>query len=283
MKNSIFVSLLLLSTLANSQSFEGTVRWSMKMDFTDPKMKAQLEQGMQQLKDPAVQAQMKEMQEKMNDPQMKAMMDANPQMKAQMESAMKMMQGGGATDMSSMMPKGFILKVKGGNTLAIMEGGVMPMEILTLKDQNKTIRLDRKNKTYSVMQNPGAVESGAVQRNTPSVKVSKTTETTKLLGYTCTKYIASVTENDETINQVYWTTTEIKDFDLKNLNSQRFGRGGQQMFYEGIEGVPLKMELTMQEAKMTMLVEEIKKEALRAEEFSIPKDFKETQGNFFSK
>jgi hypothetical protein len=83
--------------------------------------------------------------------QMKAMMEANPQMKAQIEGAMKMMQGGGATDMSSMMPKGFILKVKGGNTLAIMEGGIMPIEIIMMKDQNKTIRLDRKNKTYSVM------------------------------------------------------------------------------------------------------------------------------------
>ena len=46
------------------------------------------------MNDPATQAQMKEMQEKMNDPEFKAMMESNPQLKAQMEAAMKMMQGG---------------------------------------------------------------------------------------------------------------------------------------------------------------------------------------------
>lgn len=81
---------MLMSLACMSQTFEGTVKFSMKAEITDPKMKAQMEQGMQQLNDPATQAKMKEMQEKMNDPQMKAMMEANPQMKAQIENAMKM-------------------------------------------------------------------------------------------------------------------------------------------------------------------------------------------------
>jgi hypothetical protein len=243
----------------------------MKSEITDPKMKAQMEKGQQQLNDPANQAKMKEMQEKMNDPQMKAMMDANPQMKAQMESAMKMASGGG--NMSSMMPSGFLMKVKGENSLTIMEGGMMPMEILNTKD--KSVRLDRKNKTYSELPK-GENPSG---KSTAEVKVTKTDEKATILNYSCTKYIATVTEGGKTLNQVYWTTTEIKDMDLKNLKKQRMN-GGQPILYEGIEGVPLKMELGMAEAKMVMEVTEIKKESLNAADFTIPSDFKETKGMF---
>ena len=91
---------------AKGQTFEGTVRWTMKMDITDPKMKAEMEKSQKQMDDPANQAKVKEMEAKMNDPQMKAMMEANPQMKAQMENAMKMMKGGGGANMNSMMPTG---------------------------------------------------------------------------------------------------------------------------------------------------------------------------------
>ncbi|MFM9838851.1 MAG: DUF4412 domain-containing protein [Cyclobacteriaceae bacterium] len=276
MKKIITAALLLIVMQAQSQTFEGTVKWSMKMEITDPKMKAQMEQGMKQMNDPANQAKMKEMQEKMNDPQMKAMMDANPQMKAQMESAIKMMQGGG---MSSMMPSSFILKTKGGNTLSIIEGGMMPMDVLHLKDQDKTYRLDRKNKTYSLMAH-GNPQSQQDQATKPEVKVTKTNETTKIIGYNCTKYIAAVTEHGKTINQIFWTTKEIKDFDMKSLIKQRAGSANQQMFYEGVEGVPLKIEMVTPQGNMTMEALEMKRESLSASDFVLPADYKEVQGMF---
>jgi Domain of unknown function (DUF4412) len=234
---------------------------------------------MQMLKDPAVQAKMKEMMEKMNDPQTKALMDANPQMKSQMENMLKQMQGGATPDMSSLVPTGFTVKVKEGNTLATMEGGAMQMEILFLKEQDKTVRLDRKNKTFSVL--TGANSSR--QTNALSVSVTKTKETAKILGYTCTKYIAAVTENEETVNQVYWTTTEIKDLDVKSLTKQRMMGGGQSLFYDGIEGVPLKIEMSVQEAKIVMEIADIKREKLNTVDFTVPVDFKETQGGSFPK
>jgi len=273
----LFISVFLLGAamLANSQNFEGTLKWSMKSEITDPKMKAQMEEAQKKMTDPDTQAQMKEMQEKMNDPQMKAMMDANPQMKAAMENVMKMNQGGGM-DMSSMIPTGFIFKVKGGNTLTIVEGGMMPMEVLHLKDRDKTYQLDRKNKTYSEMYNgTGSVDP----TDKLQVKVTKTSETTTILNYKCTKYIATVEEDGITVNQIYWTTTDIKDFDMKSLTKQKIGQG-QQILYEGIDGVPLRMEMTMPEARMTMEVMEIKKESLSAAQFTIPSDYKQTKGMF---
>jgi hypothetical protein len=276
MKKIITVALLLIVMQAQSQTFEGTVKWSMKMEITDPKLKAQMEQGMKQMNDPANQAKMKEMQEKMNDPQMKAMMDANPQMKAQMESAIKMMQGGG---MSSMMPSSFVLKTKGGNTLSIIEGGMMPMDVLHLKDQDKTYRLDHKTKTYSILSN-GNPKDQPGQPTKPEVKVTKTNETTKIIGYNCTKYIAAVTEHGKTINQIFWTTKEIKDFDMKSMIKQRAGSTNQQMFYEGVEGVPLKIEMVTPQGNMIMEALEMKRESLKASDFVVPADYKEVQGMF---
>lgn len=278
MKKLLCFSLLLVSIGASSQTFEGILRWSMKMEMS-PAMKTQVDQGMQMLRDPAMQQKMKEMMDKMKDPQTKAMMDANPQIKAQMENALKMMQGGATPDMSSLVPTGFSVKVKDGNTLATMEGGAMQMEILFLKEQDKTVRLDRKNKTFSVL--TGANSSR--QTNALSVSVTKTKETVKVLGYTCTKYIAAVTENEETVNQVYWTTTEIKDLDIKSLTKQRMAGGGQPLFYDGIEGVPLKIEMSVQEAKIVMEIADIKREKLNAGDFTVPEDFKETPGVAFPK
>ena len=161
MKKLIPCFLLLFALTAKAQNFEGTIKWSMKMDITDPARKAKMEEAKKRMSDPAAQARMKEMQAKMNDPQMKAMMEANPQMKTQMEAMMKM-QGG---DMSAMMPKGFTIMVKGQNTLTKMEGRPMAMEILYLKDKDNAYHLDRQNKTYSAMMTGN--RSGQASPSTP--------------------------------------------------------------------------------------------------------------------
>ncbi|HEY3429823.1 MAG TPA: DUF4412 domain-containing protein [Cyclobacteriaceae bacterium] len=233
-------------------------------------MKTQMEETKKKMNDPATQAQMKQMQERMNDPQMKAMMEQNPQMKQQMEAAMKMMQGG---DMNSMMPTGITIKIKDGNTLTHMEGGMMGgSETLYKKDKHETFLINATSKTYSKV---SGGNNSAPQNNT-QVKVTKTTETQKILNYTCTKSIVTTTHDGKEINQYIWTTKEIKDFDLKSLARQQVGKG-QSMFYENIEGVPLKMEMITPQMKMEMTVTEIKKGSLPASTFEIPAGYTETQ------
>ncbi len=103
--------------------------------------------------------------------------------------------------------------------------------------------------------------------------------TQKILGHTCTKYIATITtEKGTTMNQVFWTTTEIKGLDMKSLSRQRMGNSGQSMYLEGIDGVPLRIEMGTEQMKMVMEVTDIKKESLPASDFVIPADFKETKG-----
>ncbi len=86
-----------------------------------------------------------------------------------------MQQGGG--DMSSMMPKGFTIKIKGASSLMTTEGGMMSGDILNTSE--KIVHLDRTNKTYSVM--PTGDGKGMENQQKPTI--TKTSETTKILGY----------------------------------------------------------------------------------------------------
>jgi Domain of unknown function (DUF4412) len=276
MKKIITAALLLLVMQAQSQTFEGTIKWSMKMEITDPKLKAQMEQAQQKAKDPAQQAKMKEMQDKMNDPKMKAMLDANPQMKAQMESMMKMTQSGDM--MSNMMPKSMIMKMKGTSSLVSMDGGMMPGDFLYTTE--KSVLINRSSKTYSVMPTSTATADEKASQPKMQHSVSKTSETMKVMGYTCTKYVVTTTSGQgHTTTTNLWTTTEIKDIDLKSLAKQRHNQG-QSMYYEGVEGIPLRIESGTPQGQMIMEVTEIKRESLNASVFTIPSDYKETQGMF---
>ena len=245
------------------------MKWSMKGEITDPKLKAQMEEAQKKMNDPAAQAQLKEMKEKMNSPEMKAMMEQNPQMKQQMEAAMKMMEGG---DMNSMMPTGFTVKIKNGNTLSIMEGGIMGgNETLYLKDKNQSFLINQSSKTYTVL--PTTSED---TKTHGEVKVTKTTENQKILNYTCTITIVTVTDKGKSMDQIFWTTNEIKDLDLKSLTNQRIS-SNQSLFYNSIEGVPLKMMMVTPEMRIEMQVTEIKKETLSNSMFAVPAGFTETK------
>jgi hypothetical protein len=271
MKKIILIVALLLSVKAYTQNFEGTIKWSMKVNMSDAQ-KAQLEEAQKRMSDPATQAQMKQMMEKMNDPQFKAMLENNPQMKAQIEKIVQGMQSG---DVNSVMPKGLTVKIKNKNVLTTIDGGMLASEFLYLNDKEKAYNLDRKNKTYSVLSAPSKTDDS---KSDTDVKVTKTSEKAKILNYTCVKYIAEITSGDTKVIQNIWATTEIKDFDLKALSKQHFGKSGQRMFYENIDGVPLKMDMKVHGADIVMEVVEIKKESLQAADFIIPPDFKETPG-----
>lgn len=270
MKNLLVFAVLFVSTAALAQNFEGTIKWSMKVDM-DPQQKAQMEQAQKSLNDPEQQARIKEMQEKMNDPQMKAMMESNPQAKAQMEKMMAAMQGGNT---NSMVPTGLTIKIKDQNTLSKMEGGMFGGETLFLKDKNVTYSINRTAKTYTVFATAESNTNNVKRQST--AKVTKTTETATILGYTCIKYKVDIDEEDNKMTQYIWATTAIKDFDFKAFAKQRMS-GGRPMFYGEIEGVPLRMQVINTGANMTMEVTEIKREVVPASVFTLPADFKEVK------
>ena len=183
---------------------------------------------------------------------------------------MKNVQAGG-----SMMPTGMTMKTKAGNALTKMEGGPMAnMETLSLKDKNESYVINRDSKTYSVL--PHSESSVTTTSKEPAVAVKKTTETQKILNYTCTKTIVTVSENGHTVTQNFWTTTEIKNLDFRKFADQKVS-GKQAMYYKELDGVPLKIEMTMPQGTMTLQVTEIKKETLNASDFQVPAGFTETK------
>lgn len=269
----IVIVLLLQAFFINVQAqvFEGTIKWKITSEITDPDAKAQMEK----MKDPANQAKMKEMQAKMNDPQFKAMMEANPQMKSQLENMAKAMANGGG--MEALLPTGLTVKVKNKNTLSLMEGGAAAgMEVLYLGDKNQSYHIDRTSKTYSVL------PTGKTDVKNNDAKVTKTAETRKIIGYTCTKYIVEVKEGDVQTQQIFWTTTDIKDLDIKSLARQRLVKGQPDMFYDKIDGVPLRMEMKHPKGTMTLEASEVKRQPLPAADFAVPADYKEVQSPFYT-
>ncbi len=276
MKKIILLSVLLISITGFAQSFEGIMTWSVKHDITDPARKAEIEKSQKTMNDPANQAKMKQLQEQMDKPEMKALMEHNPQVKAQMENAMKMMQGG-QDPMAAAMPTSMIIKIKGASSLSKIEGGMMGgSETLYDGDKKQSYLINRTAKTYTVLNATGSRTPGA---DSIKRKVTKTGETMKILDYTCTKYIVEVTSaKGTTMNQVFWTSTEVKGIDMSGLAKQKMGNSGQSFFYDGIAGVPLRIEIAMPQMNMIMEVTSIQKESLPSSDFTIPSDFTESKG-----
>ena len=145
-----------------------------------------------------------------------------------------------------------------------------------LHTKDKSVKLNREEKTYLVM--PSG--EGNTTANQPQPIVTRTSETTKIIGYNCTKYVVTVSDHGQTVTTNMWTTTEIKDVDMKAMARQRMGRGQQSMFYSQVDGVPLRIESSTPQGQMIMEVTEFKREPLNASDFAIPADYKETKGMF---
>jgi hypothetical protein len=190
-------------------------------------------------------------------------------MKAQMDAALKMMAG---ADLSSMMPSAIVVKLKGTSSLTSIEGGVMDKnDVLYVADKDATFTINHPAKSYMKMS-----KSNNSTHEKP--KVTKTSETTKILNYTCTKYVIETTAPDgKTVKTNYWATNEIKDIDIKALAKQQMGKD-QAFIYPDVDGVPMKIEVMMPgQGNITMEVTEIKKSSLPASDFAVPAGYSETK------
>lgn len=266
MKKIFIIAILFVCASAKAQNWEGIITWKITTEM-DAATKAKMDEAQQKLNDPATRQQLEEMKKKMDDPQFQEMLAANPQMKAQIEQMLKALEGG---NVNSMLPSGYTLKVKDQNTLAKMDGGILGnIEILHLKNQNKSYQIDREAKTYTEMKSETPDELDA-----ENIKITKTSETRTILNYSCTKYIAESTVEGQRFEQIFWTTTDIKGLDMKSLTNQRLGKGAQKMFYEKIDGIPLRIEIKQPQVAMTMEATGVKKQSLSASDFQIPAGFK---------
>jgi hypothetical protein len=257
-----------LTLTAFAQNFEGTITWSLKYDMAGA-MGQQMQQAQQMMNDPAIQAQM---QAAMNNPMMRQMMEQNPQMKAMMDGMGRGGAGGAGGAMNSMMPKGVTVKIKGNSSLSTIEGGMTAGEILTLADKNVAYMIDRPSRTYTTVNQNTAAAAAPAGR----YKITKTSETTTILGYSCTKTVVEETSGrGPAATYTIWSTTGIAGANSKQFAQMKLTQGGDSSFMAAIDGVPMRMEIAAPEMKATMEATAVKKESLPDSLFVLPAGFTE--------
>lgn len=94
------------------------------------------------------------------------------------------------------------------------------------------------------------------------VTVEKTDETKEILGYTCTKYITTLTQNGATVNMDIYSTDKIA---ATSNQTTSFG--------DAFKGYPLLMEMKMNQMGMDMNIKmevtEIKSESVSSDKFDM--------------
>lgn len=270
---------LLMTLTLSAQDFEGTITWKMTAEISDPALKAKMQAAQAQLASPEMQAKLQQAQAAMQSPQMQEMMRQNPQMKAMIERQMAAMKGpaaGAASDnpLGAWLPESFTFKTKGQRSLVIVKGGPAAGETLTMADKALTYRLNREEKTYrKVSREP------AENPSTQTYKITRTTETAKILGYTCTRCDVEPgnSTSPEKMTYAVWVTSEIKGLDPKKLHAITVAQGRGANFVGQLDGVPLKMEVHSAKANFTMEVTAITPGSLPAAQFELPADFTEAE------
>ncbi|WP_157446952.1 DUF4412 domain-containing protein [Cytophaga aurantiaca] len=273
----VFIFCATLALMSQAQvNFEGTVKWGITLGGSQaapaqkeltPQQKEELNKGIAEL------------EAKMNDPEMKTMLDGNPSMKAMFEqqlATMKAMQSNGAAGAAAgAMPKSYTVKLKDGNSYTQVEGGALAAagDILYLKSTDKTYYIKKAAKTYSVAPKSKAPAS----TDNAAVTVTATTETAKILTYTCTKYIVTFTEAGKTKTMFIWATKDLKKYSSSSFHTGGVGNQSHASAsaFSKIDGVPLKIEVTEQGQTVVLQVLELKSATLSASDFVLPTGFKE--------
>ena len=248
----------------SAANFEGTIQWRVSGDAggAGNEMQAQLSQGMAAL----------------DSPEMKAMLARNPEMKAAMEKQVRAQakarkdadMGGGA--LGGLMPSAITMYLKDGNTMVSTKGGMAPRDVLSLPAKGLAYVIDPATRTYSRLPaNLAHGQGGTAQ----SFKVTRTSETAQVLGYTCTRYEV-VSGGFEDVTFSVWVTPEVKGIDQSQLAMLQVGGDQSAGFLREINGVPLKMIVATPLGKMRMEVTAIKAEPVPAARVAVPAGYTET-------
>ncbi len=275
MKKIILLSIsLLVASVAFCQDFEGEITWKIDAqmlktrenaspDNNNSEMAKAREQLQKQLKSPEV----------ANNPQAKEMLE---KILAQMPSP-EANSGGSLAD--NMMPKAMLIKIKNGSSVLTMQGGMvasMMGDILSLKGKPETYAIKRDKKTYSIMPQSKALKGDEI------FTVSKTSETMKILGYECTKYIISNPKSKNAESQIIYASTQVKGIDFKFLSNMKMGNSDKySSAMKQIEGVPLRIEVKTPDANVNMECTQIEKKKMSDADFVVPTDYKEVKGMGF--
>jgi hypothetical protein len=256
--------LVLGRTALTAAQFEGTIHWRVSGGGGGAagEMQAQLSQGIAAL----------------DSPEMKAMLAQNPQMKAAMEKQLAAQAkarndaGAGSGALGGLMPSAITMYLQDGNTMVSTKGGMAPRDVLSLPAKGLAYVIDPATRTYSRLPaNLAHGQGGTAQ----SFKVTRTSETTQLLGYTCTRYEV-VSGGFEDVTFSIWVTPEVKGIDQRQLAMLQLGGDQSAGFLRDVNGVPLRMIVSTPLGKIQLDVTAIKAEPVPAARVAVPAGYTET-------
>jgi hypothetical protein len=264
MKKLLLVLLICAAGDIVAQEFEGSITWAIKMEFSDPLKKQQMEDTHKRINDPLNRAKLTEMEGRMNETKARGGAERNPKVRKELDESTAAMQG------ASMFPTGLTVSVKNGSSVSKVDGVFPEHEILYQKENDQRYTVNRKMKQFSTL--PKRERRNA--KSDSLATVTKTNEVAKIQGYNCTKYIVEKMEGGLTSTQEIWATTEITGFDVNSI--ARLSVARVQWNLKRIEGVPLKLVGKNRDGVFSMEATEVKQAPQNAEQFKIPGDFRET-------
>lgn len=146
--------------------------------------------------------------------------------------------------------------------MSIDNGVAIHTDILYIGDKDVMYAIREADGTYVMM-------TDVATKMMVAPKITKTSETMKILSYTCTKYVIETTDiGNNPISTNYWVTNEISNSNMEALMALRSARSA--FLYQEIEGVPLKIETTTTEGTLIAECSELKKEDLPDAVFEVP-------------
>lgn len=180
----------------------------------------------------------------------------------------------------AMLPTGYTITMKGVNSKFVTEGGMMASmlgDIISRGDEKATYMVNHTTKVANKLKDEDKKE----EDKKPNFKVTKENSTAKILGYDCQKY--KVTSKDESGEEqvIYlWAAKDLKLGTSHKSKSPVSGVG--QFVFDGVEGFPLKMEISnkMQgtEIKTVITATKIDLSKVNDADVSVPKDYKIEEG-----
>lgn len=171
--------------------------------------------------------------------------------------------GEGAEEMKAFMPEGMVVKYGDNKMATEMEGGMLSAmmgriivnagEAYVVKDSDQTV--------YVMDDTDMEGAKDAVENQPKATKVDG--ETKEILGYNCQKYLFTMKQDGQQIEQVVWATDAFKAPDMKLPNQGSMGSGMLSM--GGIDAMPLQVDIAMPNMPVTMVLK-----ATEMEEGEVP-------------
>ncbi|CAG0989455.1 MAG: DUF4412 domain-containing protein [Bacteroidetes bacterium] len=163
---------------------------------------------------------------------------------------------------ASMMPKDFIIKIKGENSRMEQNMGMAGSTVVITNKKSKQVitLMDIMGSKYKML---SPIENNETKEDANDYSIVYLNETKQIAGYTCKKAEVHSKTSGEVLTLFY--TEELTSDYLPNKPKE----------YETLKGFPMEYEIAQETMRMTVTVNEIKKEKLSSAEFEAPADYKE--------